>query len=495
MDLRQKKTSFDIPASSQSKQSKWLLNFAIPTIAILCLVSRLPQLLSPDLLMDGDECIVGLMAKHFSEGKGIPFFFYGQSYGFSLIEVISIQVAYWIFGISDLAIKLSMISLWMIGIIFFYASIKKTEQLENQWTPLLIAIVFILNPAWGIWSMKARGGYITAFSLSSIITWLIIDEKVNKLRLTPWLIGVLLGVVYQSQPLWLAGLLPFTIYYLYSRMSITKTFALLAGVVIMGAVFLQIKTGVSTYWSPEVFTFSGFDLKRFYSLPELIYRSMTGCYYYSSPVEPVMTTKFLAILYIAIMMACLITALIFLIRGKNINPWFFVSCCSVLATISYMILTDGKNYRYLLPLHGFLLLMLSFLIFHFSRKKLINWILGLMILAGAISLVSFKDFSVEKKETIESIVNVLAEKNIKYLYCEGGLLQWQIMFYSNENIIARYKSKIDRYPLYVQAVDAALKNSPEEVALLGYSKSGLIFYWNPTRGLLSKRGFVLTRED
>jgi len=54
-------------------------------IIILCFVSRLPQLLSPHLMLDEDECVVGLMAKHLMEGH-VAVFFYGQSYGFTLVD-------------------------------------------------------------------------------------------------------------------------------------------------------------------------------------------------------------------------------------------------------------------------------------------------------------------------------------------------------------------------------------------------------------------------
>src|SRR5262249_47721494 len=56
----------------------------VPSWVYLCapgamgLVSRLPQLFSGDLLLDGDECILGLMAKHVAEGRDFPIFFYGQ---------------------------------------------------------------------------------------------------------------------------------------------------------------------------------------------------------------------------------------------------------------------------------------------------------------------------------------------------------------------------------------------------------------------------------
>jgi hypothetical protein len=37
-------------------------------LAAISVVSRLPQLQSPNLLVDGDECVLGLMAKHVAQG-------------------------------------------------------------------------------------------------------------------------------------------------------------------------------------------------------------------------------------------------------------------------------------------------------------------------------------------------------------------------------------------------------------------------------------------
>ncbi|MEZ5283502.1 MAG: hypothetical protein R2712_01585 [Vicinamibacterales bacterium] len=49
-------------------------------------MSRLPQLLSPHLFLDGDEAVIGLMARHVADGRALPLFFYGQNYGLALFE-------------------------------------------------------------------------------------------------------------------------------------------------------------------------------------------------------------------------------------------------------------------------------------------------------------------------------------------------------------------------------------------------------------------------
>ena len=60
------------------------LPLAIGCAAIV--LTRLPQLLGDNLYLDGDEAILGLMAKHVSEGRHWSLCFCGQGYGLSILE-------------------------------------------------------------------------------------------------------------------------------------------------------------------------------------------------------------------------------------------------------------------------------------------------------------------------------------------------------------------------------------------------------------------------
>ena len=68
-------------------------------IIAMCFVSRIPVLTSPNMLLDGDESIVGLMAKHLYDGKAFPLYFYGQRYGLSPVEEFFILPFYATMGI------------------------------------------------------------------------------------------------------------------------------------------------------------------------------------------------------------------------------------------------------------------------------------------------------------------------------------------------------------------------------------------------------------
>ena len=56
------------------------VKYPVLFIIIIAVLSRMPYLLSPNLLLDGDECVIGLMARHMYEGKGFSIFFWGQQY-------------------------------------------------------------------------------------------------------------------------------------------------------------------------------------------------------------------------------------------------------------------------------------------------------------------------------------------------------------------------------------------------------------------------------
>ena len=61
--------------------SNFIASWGIWGIVAICLISRLPQLTSPYLHGDynGDEYVLGLMAKHLACAQEFPFYFWGHS--------------------------------------------------------------------------------------------------------------------------------------------------------------------------------------------------------------------------------------------------------------------------------------------------------------------------------------------------------------------------------------------------------------------------------
>jgi hypothetical protein len=106
-----------------------------------------------------------------------------------------------------------------------------------------------------------------------------------------------------------------------------------------------------------------------------------------------------------------------------------------------------------------------------GRQGLIVASAGLLILGIVGSLVSSYRSSFRASEgPLEAEVSALAEslagQGVVGVYSMDALLQWQVMFYGNERVPARFASPVDRRPEYAQAVDGALKEGLP-VALIG----------------------------
>lgn len=443
------------------------LKYAIPLIIILCFISRFPQLLSDNLYLDGDECIVGLMSKHFMEMKEFPLFFYGQSYGFSFIEVVFIRLFYTLFGISDFAVKLAMLTLWTIGVVFFYKTLKEIGSKTNPYLALLMTIAFIFSPAFGVWSMKARGGYLTAFTLSSLLTYLILKKSTSTKPAVAFLIGCIAVFIYQSQVLWLIGVTPFLLFYFLKTRSYTNLLLFILGVCISMVCFYFLKQGLPTFWAPQILSLPKLNGKTLVFNLQRMYVSLTGSYHYNSIIKPSSATQFLAIF----MMSSIFVSFIFsisLVFKKKFDLLKGVSCLSVLFLFGFIVFISSPNYRYLVPLAGFVFLMLYIQTKNLP-SKILNTILVLYIIVGTFSFYSLKNYTHENKHALVSLVDELKSEQISSVYCEGALLQWQIMFYSKEKVIARFLNKEDRYPLYIQTVDKALIEN-KKIALVGFIK-------------------------
>ena len=170
---------------AQSGQQATHLGYLV-ALAAISLVSRLPQLLSPNLLVDGDEAVLGLMAKHVAQGKEFPIFFYGQHYGLSSVEAAAGALGFVVFGTGAVPLKLAMLALWTLGVLFlFLAQSRLLGASRSFW----ITVVFLLNPAWAVWSMKARGGYITSFTATAALLWLLVRGRGSARRAVRWLVA------------------------------------------------------------------------------------------------------------------------------------------------------------------------------------------------------------------------------------------------------------------------------------------------------------------
>lgn len=443
-------------------------------------VSRLPQLTSPHLLLDGDEAILGLMARHLADGREVPIFFYGQAYGLSFFEAAAGAAAFRLTGFGDVQLKLAMLAIWLVGVIAMFVALARVlGPRRSFWATLL----FVLLPAWAVWSMKARGGYLTAFSATALL-WCVLGRLRERPRTFFWfLAGCLTALIFLAQRLWLPGVLPIVVWLLGSQRRVRFGLSYAAGVAAVIVLILGLSdiAGASLIEAPR-----GRNADLLGSLPGYlaqIHTHLTGFYYLWTTLVPGPLTALVAWLWSALLAAALVVQA-WRLASRHFLAISHVLCVSVLSTlVATWVLVSAPEPRFLLPLGAPLVAWVAVEAAALApRLGVPDWAraatLGSVIAVGVLSQVEFHGYAylwnrpddgVNEKARLQRAIDYLQGHAVRRVFSTNGLLQWQLMFYSGEAIVARYTSGSDRYPRYVAEVDRALE-AGEPVAVVGYAR-------------------------
>jgi hypothetical protein len=444
-------------------------------------VARLPQLLSPNLLLEGDESIVGLMGLHVARGREFPLFLYGQKYGLAIVEAPMAALSFAIAGAGAVPLKLAILGLWLAGVVFsFLAFARVVGTTRSFW----ITLTLVVMPAWAATSMKAWSGYVTAFTATAVVIFLITGN--DNRRTAPWLAaGVVTAVVFFSQPLWLPGLLPIVLYYLVAGRRPTHWVAYAAGTLAVLATVSAIKAyglaaTVESWYGPTAG--NPHLLASVAPLVEQVYVNLTGSFYFAHPVAPGRVTAIVAGVWMALLAAALL-AQCFRFATRRFLLWSHLLCASVLLTLlANWVLLEARDARYMLAMNVPLVFLvgveLSDLVDRYRVP--LRLCVAAVLLAAAVEALALREFagytymwwtnapgSASETKTLQKVVGYLQSRGISHAYSANALLQWTITFYSDEAVIARWKESRDRYPPYIAAVDRALE-AGEPVAIVGY---------------------------
>jgi len=485
-------------------------------IVALCIVSRLPQLMSPYLHADynGDECVLGLMAQHMLRGQEFPFYFWGQNYGFSWIEAGAVALAIKSVGATVFSLKIPMLLLWTTGCVFFYAALA---QWTNRIYGFLITCLLIFSPAWMDWSMKARGGYITAFLLTTIVLFLIAHHWQKPKNNTFLFIGILLGFIFFSQPIYLLGLLPLLVYFLFKQKSIQAIFICIVGFIaiyVLGKVMAHLQSNTD-FWQPVWFRPN--DLGLFIStFKDRVFTALnqdSGHYLASMIVSRS---------WCIIFMFCIGVQLFRSISKKAgvLSTLLFIG---LVLTLGFTFFLD-ETVRYLLSLSVFLILWFGVQSFEWFDKNAFTKfsqgiVIGILIILGILTAWNYRDFyrlnpassnEIPEIQKISKVIKFLDTSNVKYVFSIDEDLSWKLMYFSREHIISGGNLK-SRQPMYSKAVAQAFLNG-QKVAIVGdilhqtfaylivaneakpeYLDDLYFVYLNPSKSLITdKLGFQLS---
>jgi hypothetical protein len=459
------------------------------TLAAVAFASRLPQLRSPNLLVDGDESVLGLMAKHVAEAKEFPIFFYGQNYAFSPVEEVAGAISFLPFGVRPLALKVAALGLWIAGLLFGFLALSRLIGCQRSFW---IALLLVLNPVWAVFSLKAGGGYLTAFAATNLLCWLLTGDCERETT-SRWIIaGLLTSVIDLAQPLWLPGVLIIVIAALARRPNLRWTIGYI--VTAVGGV-IAVKSAapfVPDGWSGPALG-NGDLAGSLLPVGRQIYIYLTGAYYLAWPTDsPGLATTSLAMVWCALFGTVVALQAFRLVTRRHywLSHLLFASICATIGA-EWLVLA-ARDPRYLLPLGGLLVPLLGIEVVDLVDRNLLPRtpvivLTAVLLLLGAKSMREFREFNYLWKNPsqrwtearrLQQVINYLKVMDVRRVFSMNGLLDFQLIFYSDEQVLSRWTNPVGRYHRYVAEVNRALA-AGERVAVVGYTdNSGAPGCWD-----------------
>ena len=423
------------------------------------------------------------MAKHLAAGREFPLFFWGQRYGLSTIEAAAAATLFRIAGPGPLALKAGMLTLWTAGVLFLFIALT---HMVGQRRAFWIAAVIVLTPAWAVWSMKARGGYLTSFVAASLLLWLLVRDR-DRDAPAKWIgAGVLLAIISLAQPIWIPSVLPFLVFALASRRRWSP--GVLCGAA-LAAVLLALRlvpVASSDVWAgPPLGNPSIWGTR--IRAAQQVFVNLTGSYYLTAAVDPPgPVTRALAIWW-CVALPLLAAAQIYRLATRRFFRWSHLLFASIALTlVGNWFLLFARDGRYLLPFIA-PLVMLAGIEVDLLPSVVAPVLLAAALAAGSVSLYEFRNFNylwtnppgaLSESRRLQLVVNALTSRGVRHVFSMNGLLDTQLIFYSDELVISRWSSADDRHPAYVAEVNRALAEG-EPVAVVGYTnESGAPGCWD-----------------
>jgi hypothetical protein len=160
------------------------LSVVVAILAVGVLLRAFPFVWWPAAHFDSDQAIVGLMAKHISEGRAFPLFFYGQPYMLAVEAYLAAPVM-WALGPTVTALKLPLVLINLAIVVLLVRLLVRDAGLPPAGA--FIAALPIALPAAGIAARttEAMGGNVEPW-LYVLLLW--------ALRHRPFAFGTVLGL-------------------------------------------------------------------------------------------------------------------------------------------------------------------------------------------------------------------------------------------------------------------------------------------------------------
>lgn len=434
----------------------------------LCILTRLHVLTGIHSHFDGDEAVIGIMAQDLIALKNVPFYFYGQQYGFSFFEVFSTSIFLLIFGASSLSLKLGALLVWSLGALAFWRLFKALNWSNRR--SLFGLFCILLFPGWFIFSMKARGGYVTAFACLSWIIYIIQRPKNHKYDFVA--IAGLNAILFVAQPLWFVIGFPLSMYYIWRQSARIKQISLF---LLSSAVFVLIlrlpATLNANIWNPSILS-----NKLILNLEQWgikVWSGLSNFFYFGLDMEVPKKVSLSIILFLFLALYG-----VFKLK-KQFETWILLICGIFLVVLPAF--ANIPDSRYFLPFGTVVLLLV---ILTLIKSDITNqwshlnfYFIGMLFLLGVTPFRSMPAHwhspEVNDDQMVFELKEAIEERNCKHVLSTDHAIFYKIIYLSNQKINARYLSKIDRLQPAADAVTTCYHYKECKTLLIG-----LVGMWN-----------------
>jgi len=150
------------------RPARLVARLVLPLALLLAVAARAFLIVRAPGVLDGDEALVGLQAQSIAAGSAhpLPVFFYGQHYMGSL-EAYLCAAVFRLIGPSVPALRLAPLLCALLLVLLTY---DLARRVAGRQPAGLAALLAALPPLYvGVWSIKARGGYVETLALGTAL--------------------------------------------------------------------------------------------------------------------------------------------------------------------------------------------------------------------------------------------------------------------------------------------------------------------------------------
>jgi hypothetical protein len=447
---------------------------------------------------DGDEAVVGIMAKHILTKGERPLFFYGQVYGGGgAIEAYLATIPFAIFGTSSIALKSVALCFWLVTIALCYLFCLRYY---NYVTAIFSSIILIMATALIEWHLKMRGGYaaIPMFFMIILMCFSYLVDKGSQGGRQFLLFGLFCGAAYYNLEIILPFLFTLLLFSLFWRHIFWKwkpALLTVAGFIIGASPLLLFNLTHEFINFRYVFgQGAGHDGQNLFShlytliiiyLPRFFVGRNVDEYISNPPTMAYLEYAIYLVLFVCLSIKIwpqvikLAVSLLSPAGVKRNDSPADIETLLVVYLIIYLIIFSvsgsiGSGPRYLLPLYPALAIVAARGVnwLCMDQNRMFN-VAGIILLIALVVFGSINHLACIGKgwvnddvfiqgqglvhrqtsgETISKIIDFLNKRQVSRVWCTY-FVQWRLLFESNEEIVASsYKlmpgADTLRYPLY-----------------------------------------------